>query len=183
MTRSKSHWLVLGISLLGCLALPALSGCRKRDPVPPFKRGDVACGFRALVESYLEDETAADQRFKGKIIYLYETPIGPPPPPLHTDEAGDRYVEIWPGSKLPIRCYLYRPDDPVMEDRTVGLGGGLRGYDIAGICMGKTDGALVLRKCYYCLIVVEGADWSQLAHRNSCIPAATHADRIRRRSA
>jgi hypothetical protein len=110
---------------------------------------------KGFYEDYAVDEAEADKRYKGKILGLFDAnlygpldaPSGPFGPP-RVDSAGDKYLAVVvpdpaePARKREvIRCYLYEGK------------GFVTGYGeemvVVGICLGKVDGVIVLRKCYY----------------------------------
>jgi hypothetical protein len=147
----RTIWTPLGLLFLGWLHLSAVLGCNseKNDSTPLFE-GYQYEGFHDaifLYHFYDKEEAEADKWFKGKVIKL-----GPVDPTIHSDPTGESYVVAWTipdpskknGRREAIRCYLHNADHPVMERSKEGC----NGYDVKGICMGKIDGVVVLRKSY-----------------------------------
>ncbi len=162
MRRSRILWWTFGVALLGCVILAIVVASRyEYELQPPFAESD-GHDFSAIYLAYDEDESEADKHFKGKVLNLLDSPGSK----IRTDEAGEQYLSLFKlihdsthasRNEEGIRCYLYRPEDPVME-RGPRPPGSL-GYSIKGVCMGKIDGIVVMRKCYLVEITIEGPDW------------------------
>ena len=165
MRRRRIVWWTFGVALLGCVILAIVVVSKyEAELQPPYANSD-GHYFMTINWAYDEDETEADKLFKGKVINLFESP-GSPESEIRTDEAGEQYLPLFKhihdstrASRYEegIRCYLYRPEDPVME-RGPRPPGSL-GYSIKGVCMGKIDGIVVMRRCYFVEITIEGPDW------------------------
>jgi hypothetical protein len=153
----RRGWCFFCCSLLVCLI-----GCEQRtgDPVPPFKVGDESVDGVNFHQLYTEDEERADRAWKGKVIEVEIS--GDPSQPL-VDASGDRYVIGWtvrdekaPGGKREVvRCYMYRPDNPIVEEPK----GGMVVWSAIGVCKGKINGIVVLRNCSFRVLNAEGPDW------------------------
>jgi hypothetical protein len=162
-------WLALVLLLTG-LVMGAV-GCQRNplDETPPFK-GPTWVGIAPswLYDAYGADEANADKACKGKLLVLDTSPgTGAPEEvegledwgrPILVDSVGEKYVagtvadpKAASGKREVIRCYLYRPENPlvVTAPPPEGAMGGHTKVDIIGICIGKVDRMIVLRKCYY----------------------------------
>ncbi len=147
------------VVLLLCCAL-LVAGCRGRpeEQIPPFKRAHALNFSQEFYRIYAQDEEEAEKEFKGKVVVLVS--CTDPRHPL-IDESGEKYVtgvrhdagdapSDWSAA---LRCYIYRPDDPMTE------GEWGEGWTAIGVCMGKSNGIIVLRNCSFRRWIVESADW------------------------
>jgi hypothetical protein len=167
MKRSRGVWAWLAWALPVGGAVLIGSGCQRNplDETPPFNKTDASTSLKYLYEAYSTDETEADKLYKGKILFVCDAPalhsldaVGGGYTPARVDSAGDKYIAAvladpgaGSGKREVIRCYFYRPDNPLR------VGPGSEVYDVIGVCVGKVDGVIVLRKCYYS--VSGGPDW------------------------
>jgi hypothetical protein len=165
------------------VAVVSAGGCQRKprkllDGTPPFdEAGAARTAPRWLYEFYAADEAKADKACKGKVLCL-DNEFGKGQMEglwgeraMQVDSAGEKYVagtvadpKAPSGKREAIRCYIYRPENPlVMEPSREELGQSHRGdygrEDIVGVCVGKVDGAIVLRKCYYHARVEGGPAW------------------------
>ena len=162
MRRKTIVWTIVGAALCGCSMLAGMAIYTKRiPPEPPFERSD-SYECWTVYNYYEEDEDGADKQFKGKVLRLYNSYRSD----TRTDEEGEKYISAYrrvdltkhPIPEEVIRCYLHRPENPVMKDNSF-PSIGVQDYAIEGVCLGKIDGIIVMRKCYLVGISVEGADW------------------------
>jgi hypothetical protein len=168
MTRSRTRgMLVLALVLASCLVGFICVWNRTHrnrpgeeiDPVPPFT-GMHIHGFEpawVLQDMFEEDEAEAERHYKGK-IFSVSMGYSPWTDAVQVDGDGRKYVScgrLVPGKPLrreAIRGYLYRPDDPIVEE----AGGGER-WGIKGICKGIRGGVVIPENC---TIYTEGGnDW------------------------
>jgi|SRR5262245_27783817 len=155
------------VSLSACLLAPC--GCReqpKPDPVPPFSQVDFPVSappwtFSTIFE---DDPEGTDKRYRGKIIEI-EFGMGEWSRNLHVDDDGRTYFSVRKPSrrdeqgtplewKEAIRCYLYRPEKPIVEDQ-----GSQQAFGIKGVCKGMVGGVVILENCSIYTYQAEGPDW------------------------
>ncbi len=185
MKGSSGVWVLLALALLigamvhtgwGCQRKPLEEARNPLDETPPFNkgRGGVDIPPRLLYEAYAADEAAADANYKGKIVYL-DNKFGTYSMEslnnwarnVRVDSAGEKYFagtiedpKAASGEREVIRCYFYRPENPlVVHSPGRDEGGGAAYVDIIGVCVGKLHGVIVLRKCYYYAYPSGGPDW------------------------
>ena len=162
MRRRK---LVLGIVGVASCCVVLWFAIRHRyesDPQPPFVNS-YSQNASAVYGAYEQVPVEADKLFTGKALELCDWQGSG----IRTDEAGKSYISVyrivdWTKHPIPeevIRCYLHRPEDPVMERGLRHLPFGAQGYDIKGVCMGKIGGIIIMKKCYLVEVSVEGPDW------------------------
>jgi hypothetical protein len=153
--------LVLAVAL-GAMFRVALRPRRTAlDETPPFAKADEVLRPDRLYEEYVTDKLRADRAYKGKVVFLDDPGIsanvlGPGWPEL-TDGSGEKYLAgtvadpaVPSGRREVIRCYFYRPDNPLR----VPVG---ERYNIEGVCVGMKGGVIVLQKCYF--VGSGGPDW------------------------
>jgi hypothetical protein len=132
------------------------------DETPPFPKTDEVVRPDRLHEAYTTDEIQADRAYKYKILFLDDPAVSAivtgPGGPLLANDAGEKYLPGTvadptepSGRREVIRCYLYRPDNPLMA------GPGSEHLNLKGVCVGMSNGVIVLRKCYY--VGSGGPDW------------------------
>jgi hypothetical protein len=175
MKGSRGVWAWLALVLLLGAAVMGAGGCQRNplDETPPFKgRGEVRIVPRELYEDYTTDEAKADKEYKGKVLHLItERGWGEMEGlwrgrTVRVDSAGDKYVagtvanpKAAVGKREAIRCYLYHPENPLVVTPPGGAWGEYYWEDIIGVCVGKVDGVIVLRKCYYQACATGGPVW------------------------
>ena len=162
MKRSRGVWAWLALALPVGVAVLIASGCQRKarnplDETPPFQ-GGMGLTLGGLYAVYADDEAKADMMYKGKIVRLSG---GGLPGSLdawvcgftqpRVDSDGEKYIAaVLPdagaasGKREVVRGYLYLPGG-----KPLFAGNGGEHAAVVGVCVGKVDGVIVLRKCYY----------------------------------
>ena len=155
------------VSLSACLLAPC--GCReqpKPDPVPPFSQVDFPVSVPPWMLSNLfdDDPEGADKSYRGAIVEI-EFGMGKWSRNLRVDDDGRKYFSMSKPSrrdkrgtplewKEAIRCYLYRPENPIVEK-----GSDEQAFGVKGVCKGMVGGVVILENCSIYTYHAEGPDW------------------------
>src|SRR5262249_31678139 len=135
------------------------------EPMPPYRGNYEFCDSPYhLWKDYERDQVNADKDYNGKVVKVYG--IGGP-------EWSGRLLFLWdrqgkkylPVIKCPegkpnewrkmIRCYLYRPENPIIEPQV----GDPQAFGVKGVCKGMREGVIILENCTIFTYEVEGTDW------------------------
>ncbi len=148
------------VSLAGwLLVVLCLTGCQRpqepTEPYPPFAAPlyadvDDALYVSALWGAYETNPAQAEKQYNGKILKVLEMGFLPWSKAVLQDGNGRKYFSIIsqpPGKpneeRELVRCYLYRPENPIVEDE----GGGGGSFGVKGVCKGMRGGVIILEKC------------------------------------
>src|SRR5437867_832447 len=117
------------VSLAGCLLfLLCLAGCQRPqepvEPIPPFAKVDDFISMSSLWGDY---ETMpvreADKKYKGKILQVSDVGDLPWSKAIRQNGKGRKYFSVVRRPGKPneerelVRCYLYRPENPIVEEQ------------------------------------------------------------------
>jgi hypothetical protein len=144
------------VSSAGCLLfLLCLAGCQRpqepTDPIPPFTRADDFISLSSLWGNYKTMPVGeADKKYKGKILQVSDVGDLPWSKAVRQDEKGRKYFSIIrrpPGKpneeRELVRCYLYRPENPVVEE----VSDIPDSFGVKGVCKRICDGVIILENC------------------------------------
>jgi hypothetical protein len=143
------------LSLAGwLLVVLCLTGCQRSqeptDPTPPFTKVDDIVSMSSLWGAYeTKPVKEADKEYKGKILQVLDVGDLPWSKTVLQDGKGRKYFSIVRRPGKPneerelVRCYLYRPENPIVEEQDERPDS----FGVKGVCKGICDGVIILENC------------------------------------